>query len=103
MQIAAGDLTGQTEDRLRFAATQPQCSQPGRRAAAEVGGGGEGVACASRRRWAGWAEGLGEAVQEHDPHVERQLLAGDGVDETFEEGWEPRWLEPAVSRDERVE
>lgn len=46
---------------------------------------------------------LDEAIQEHDADVERNLLAGDGVEESFENGGIARRLESGECGDERAE
>ena len=45
----------------------------------------------------------GEAVEQMDPHSERELLAGDAVDQCLEDGRKARGLEPPQTGGERAE
>jgi hypothetical protein len=51
----------------------------------------------------GRPSGRGEAIEQVDPDVKRELLAGDAVDERLEDGWKARGLEPPHAGHERAE
>jgi hypothetical protein len=44
-----------------------------------------------------------EPIEQVDPNIERELLAGDAVDERLEESGEARGLEPLQTGCERAE
>lgn len=55
------------------------------------------------RRWrSGFAESLHKAIQKHDADVKRNLLAGDGVEQGFENRWIPGRLDTGELDDERL-
>lgn len=62
-----------------------------------------------KRAWAGVVVGHGlspvvdQTVQQMDPHRQRQLLAGDSIDQCLKDGREARRLEPAQMSAERAE
>ena len=56
------------------------------------------------RRWrGGLAESLHETIEKHDANVKRNLLAGDGVEQGFENRWVTGRLETGELSDQRLE
>lgn len=101
VQCAGGNGAAEFENRALFLMAVAEGAKRARRNAGEVGGewaGVDGGVCERRA-----AESFDEAIQQHHADVERNLLAGNGVEERLENGGIARRFEAFERGDERTE